>query len=182
VELKDHGVELPEHKEEGRIVCKCFSISEPHLRSKIKELNLRTIPEITNALKAGGACMTCHHAPGGLQDLLDETWGRPKTEVRKPSPPARSQPATQQGDDAEDGGLSPYQFSKKVEKLIDDYVRPMLKRDGGDIEIVDIKERVIYAHLVGACSSCPGASMTLKMMVEQTLKNQVDERIRVIAV
>jgi NifU-like protein len=64
-----------EEQEEGRLVCECFSVAEPYLKRKIKELSLRTIPEITNAIKAGGACMSCHHVPGGLQDLLDETWG-----------------------------------------------------------------------------------------------------------
>ena len=37
---------------EGKIVCKCFSLTEPYLRRKIRELNLRSIPEITNAVKA----------------------------------------------------------------------------------------------------------------------------------
>ncbi len=76
VDLESLGIDVhAEERAEGRIVCKCFSLSEPYLRRKIKELNLRTIAEITNAIKAGGACMSCHHVPGGLQDLLDEIWG-----------------------------------------------------------------------------------------------------------
>ena len=76
VDLASLGVDLhADERAEGRIVCKCFSLSEPYIRRKIKELNLHTIAEITNAIKAGGACMSCHHVPGGLQDLLDETWG-----------------------------------------------------------------------------------------------------------
>jgi len=78
--------------------------------------------------------------------------------------------------------LSPYQFSKKVEKAIEEYIRPMLRMDGGDVEIVDIKENIVYCRLAGACSGCLGASQTLKMMVERTLKDAVDERIRVIEV
>ncbi|NQT13063.1 MAG: iron-sulfur cluster assembly scaffold protein, partial [Planctomycetes bacterium] len=73
VDFQQLGIDVhADEQEEGRIVCKCFSMSEPYLRRKIKELNLRTIPEITNAVKAGGACMSCHHVPGGLQDLLTE--------------------------------------------------------------------------------------------------------------
>lgn len=192
VDLKAHGIEIADHTEnEGRVVCKCFSITEPYIKAKIKELQLKTIPEVTNAIKAGGACMTCHHAPGGLQDLLDEAWGRQGTTIKE----RPDQPATHKlrhkgngngngnGKSTSNGnGISPYQFSKKVEKLIDDYVRPMLQQDGGDIEIIDIKDRIVYAHLVGACASCAGAAMTLKMMVEQTLKNQIDDQIRVIAV
>ena len=58
----------------------------------------------------------------------------------------------------------------------------MLQRDGGDVEIVDIKDRLVYAQLMGACAGCSGATQTLKMMVERVLKDQVDERIRVIEV
>jgi Fe-S cluster biogenesis protein NfuA len=78
--------------------------------------------------------------------------------------------------------LSPYQFSKKVEKALDQYVRPMLARDGGDIEIVDIKDTAVYCRLAGACAGCGGAGMTMKLMVERTLKEMVDDRIRIITV
>ena len=133
---------------------------------------------MTNAVKAGGACMTCHHAPGGLQDMLDEQWGRAETVlVQLPTMP---EPCETESDSESD--LSPYQFSKSVENIIDEYVRPMLKKDGGDIEIVDIKKQLVYVQLSGACSGCINSTTTLKMMVEQTLKNRVDERIRVIAV
>ncbi|MDX9724289.1 MAG: iron-sulfur cluster assembly scaffold protein [Myxococcota bacterium] len=176
VDLKALGVELLSHDEkEGRIVCKCFTMTEPYLKRKIKELDLHTIPDISNAIKAGGACMACHHTPGGLQDLLDEVWGDSTSNVKTPLAPASEQ--------AESAAqpLSPYQFSKKVERVVDEYIRPMLMKDGGDIEIVDIKNQLVYVQLGGACGSCPGASTTLKMVVEKTLKNQVDEDIRVIA-
>lgn len=178
VDLEKLGVHFnSDEQEEGRLVCKCFSISEPYLKRKIKELNLRTIPDITAAIKAGGACTSCHHSPGGLQDILDETWGREAGSVREA-------PAAAAGAADEDAGasLSPYQFAKQVEQVIDVYVRPMLQRDQGDIEIVDIKDQLVYCHLKGACAGCVGAGMTLKMMVEQTLKDRVDEQIKVIAV
>jgi NifU-like protein len=78
--------------------------------------------------------------------------------------------------------LSPFQFAKKVEKVVEEYIRPSLRMDGGDVEIVDIKETVVYCSLRGACAGCAGASQTLKMMVERALKEEVDERIRVIEV
>lgn len=53
-------------------------------------------------------------------------------------------------------------------------VRPMLQRDGGDVEFVDVNENgVVSVRLQGACGNCPGAMMTLKMLIEQTLKNEV---------
>ena len=65
---------------------------------------------------------------------------------------------------------------------MDEYVRPMLQNDGGDVEIIDIKGTLVYCRLAGACAGCAGASQTLKMMVERVLKDRVDERIRVIEV
>jgi NifU-like protein len=179
VDLKELGVELPSREEQdGRIVCQCFTITEPYLRRKMRDLELKTIPDVTHAIKAGGACMSCHHAPGGLQDLLDETWGREKTAfVEAPQPP-EARPSAEGLPE----GVSAYQFAKNVEKVVDEYVRPMLAKDGGDMEIVDIKGALVYARLGGSCSGCANAAITLKMMVEQILKNQVDERIRVIAV
>jgi NifU-like protein len=176
VDLERLGIDIhTDEKEEGRIVCKCFSVTEPYLRRKIRELGLRTIPEITNAVKAGGACMACHHVPGGLQDLLDEVWG-PAAGI----PPALTQISPAEKPAApETATLSPYQFSKKIEKAIDEYVRPMLRQDGGDLEIVDIKDTLVYCRLVGACRGCRSASQTMKMMVERTLKEMVDERMRV---
>ena len=179
VDLEKLGVKIHAGEDkEGRIVCKCFSLSEPYLRRKIEELNLRTIADITNATKAGGACTACHHAPGGLQDLLNEVWGQGGKKLRivpraaPPEPPAVSAPTA----------LSPFQFYKRVEKTLEEVVRPMLARDGGSLEIIDIKENLVFCRLVGACAGCAGAGQTLKLMVEKTLKDLVDERIRVIEV
>ncbi|MHC4883929.1 MAG: iron-sulfur cluster assembly scaffold protein [Planctomycetota bacterium] len=161
-----------EEMEEGRIVCKCFSLSEPYLKRKIKEMGLKTIEEVTDATKAGGACTTCQHGPGGIQDILNETWGLngDEDEVEAPAEEHLTE------------SLSPYQLGKKIDEAIADSIRPMLQKDGGDIELVDIKEALVYVTLKGACAGCPGAASTLKLMVEKTLKEQVDERIRIIAV
>lgn len=176
VDLKKLGINMHDQEtEEGRMVCKCFSLTEPYILRKIRELNLRTIPQITNAIKAGGGCASCHHVPGGLQDLLDRVWeGHTASEtLAQPLPLV----ALETGDLAE---FSPFQFAKKVEKVVEEYVRPSLRMDGGDVEIMDIKGTLIYCNLKGACAHCAGASQTLKMMVERILKEQVDERIRVI--
>ncbi len=178
VDLEKLGVELPAlDNQDGRVVCKCFTATEPYLKTKIKELELKTIPEITNAIKAGGACMSCHHIPGGLQDLLNEVWD-PQAADQQESPVQ----AIDQSKPAGAAALSPYQFAKKVEQIIDEYIRPLLQRDGGDIEIVDIKDRLVYAQLKGACAGCAGAAMTLSRGVEQQLKDLVDDQIKVISV
>jgi len=183
VDLRELGVELPSREEqEGRIVCQCFSVTEPYLRRKIQELELKTVADVTGAVKAGGACMSCHHAPGGLQDLLDEAWGRDKTVlVDTPQmPEVRRDAGSPAGTEAT--GVSPYQFAKSIERAVEEYVRPLLGQDGGDMEIIDIKGTLVYVRLAGSCSGCANAAVTLKMMVEQVLKNHVDERVRVVAV
>ena len=186
VDLEALGIDLHTgQQEEGRIVCKCFSLTEPYIRRKIEELNLRTIEEITSAIKAGGACASCHYAPGGLQDLLGEVWGADgKSLPIVPKVPQTAGVDSRTGPPAreEELGMSPYQFGKKVDKIIEEYVRPMLKKDGGDVETIDIKDSKVFCRLRGACAGCAGASRTLKLMVEQTLKEMVDERIRVIEV
>jgi len=179
VDLDKLGVELPAlENQDGRVVCKCFTATEPYIKSKIQELGLKTIPEITNAIKAGGACMSCHHIPGGLQDLLNEAGRADGDAARKELPVLPAEETKPQ----ETPALSPYQFAKKVEQIIDQYIRPMLQRDGGDIEIVDIKDRLVYAQLQGACAGCPGAAMTLSRGVEAQLKELVDDQIKVISV
>ena len=61
-------------------------------------------------------------------------------------------------------------------------IRPMLQRDGGDIELVDVKENgQVLVKLQGACSGCPGAAMTLKMGVERILKERIPEVSEVVA-
>jgi NifU-like protein len=120
--------------------------------------------------------MSCHHAPGGLQDILDEIWGRGAGEPRTAQP---AEPALASGAPEP---LSLFQRIKRIERVVEDQVRPLLKADGGDIEVIDIKENLVYCRLAGACAGCAGAAMTLKMMVERVLKEQVDEHIRVIAV
>ena len=61
-------------------------------------------------------------------------------------------------------------------------IRPMLQRDGGDIQLVDVKDNgQVLVKLQGACSGCPGAAMTLKMGVERVLKEKVQGVTEVVA-
>ncbi len=179
VDLSELGIDIRrDEQEEGRLVCTCFGLTEPYIERKIKELELTSIAEITNAIKAGGACMSCHHTPGGLQDLLNEVWGKQPTAFKElPVLPLAREHKVQPPRE-----MSPFKFAKQVEHVLDEHARPHLARDGGNIEIVDIKDRVVYVQLKGACSDCMGSTNTVKMLVEQALKDHVDEQIRVIQV
>jgi Fe-S cluster biogenesis protein NfuA len=55
-------------------------------------------------------------------------------------------------------------------------IRPVLQRDGGDIEFVEMTDdNVVKVRLQGHCAGCPGAQITLKMIVEQILKESIPE-------
>jgi NifU-like protein len=185
VNLNILGIDIhTDEQEEGRIVCKCFTLTEPYIKRKIQELNLHSISDITSAIKAGGACMSCQHSPGGLQDILNEVWGAAKNNalpiIDNPLHILGSVPLPVMEHDPK--SLSPFQYAKKIEKMLNDHIRPMLQKDGGDLELIDIKETTVYLELRGACAGCAGAGQTLKHLIERTLKEHVDERIRVIQV
>ena len=59
-----------------------------------------------------------------------------------------------------------------VEKALEK-IRPMLQRDGGDIELVEVNDGVVKVRLTGACKGCPMSQMTLKQGVEKLLMKEV---------
>ncbi|OGW43853.1 MAG: hypothetical protein A2Y66_05590 [Nitrospirae bacterium RBG_13_41_22] len=65
-------------------------------------------------------------------------------------------------------------LKEDVEKVLEK-IRTGLKRDGGDIELVDIKDSVVYVKLKGACGTCPMSTLTLKNWVEANLKKEIPE-------
>ncbi len=66
-------------------------------------------------------------------------------------------------------------MKEKVETVLDE-IRPSLQADGGDVELVDVSEDgVVRVKLVGACGTCPFATMTLKSGIERILKQEIPE-------
>lgn len=61
-------------------------------------------------------------------------------------------------------------------------VRPMLQRDGGSVELVDVEGTVVKVRLTGACRGCPMSQMTLKAGIERVIKEEVPEVTQVVAV
>lgn len=61
-------------------------------------------------------------------------------------------------------------------------IRPALQADGGDVQLVDVKDGVVKVKLTGACGGCPMAAMTLKQGVTRILKERVPEIKEVVAV
>ena len=61
---------------------------------------------------------------------------------------------------------------EEVQEVLDDDVRPALQMDGGDIELIKVADNNIYVKLVGACSTCPSSVMTMRMGVENLLREE----------
>jgi len=70
---------------------------------------------------------------------------------------------------------------EEVEKVLEE-VRPYLRAEGGDVELVDIIDDVVKVRLKGACAGCPMSQMTIKWGVEQYLKKKIPSVVRVDAV
>ena len=61
---------------------------------------------------------------------------------------------------------------ENVEEIIDEYIRPGVAADGGDIQLLKIEDNDVYVKLTGACQSCSSAIMTMKMGVEALLREE----------
>ena len=186
VDLGKLGIDIhADEQQEGRIVCKCFSLSEPYIRRKIRELNLHTIAEITHAIKAGGACTACHHVPGGLQDLLDEAWGKGQHAAgRRRRPAVLTQIAPLRRAAGAAGGplCRPTSSARRSSTPWRSTSAPCSARTAATSRSSTSRTLLVYCSLSGACKGCAAAQQTLRMLVERTLKEMVDERIRVIQV
>ncbi|MBN2826330.1 MAG: iron-sulfur cluster assembly scaffold protein [Campylobacterales bacterium] len=82
--------------------------------------------------------------------------------------------------------MSIVQKVKAVDKVIDEHIRAMLVADGGNMEILDIKENGphidIYIRYLGACSGCASANTGTLFAIETTLKKELDDNIRVLPI
>ncbi|NLQ04092.1 NifU family protein [Cylindrospermopsis raciborskii] len=63
---------------------------------------------------------------------------------------------------------------KNVETVLDE-MRPYLKSDGGNVEVVELDGPIVKLRLQGACGSCPSSTMTLRMGIERRLKEMIPE-------
>ena len=142
-----------------KIVCTCFGVTENVIWDAIKINGLKTVEEITNYTKAGGACGRCKAA---IQDIIDTYYKKEgKEEVKT---------------------LSPAQKIIKINNVIENQISPELRKDGGDITLVDIQDNKVMVKLRGKCSGCKNSHLTLKAFVERTLKDTVDQSIEVVEV
>ncbi len=142
---------------EGKVVCKCFGITEEEIERVVRDNNLTTAEEVTNYCKAGGGC-------GGCIPEIEAIIERVRAELEQA---ARSQGAPKR--------LTVLQKIKRIEDTMEREIRPLLRRDGGDIELIDVAgDRVIVAFR-GMCAHCNVAEFTMKDVVEAKLREFVSE-------
>lgn len=72
-------------------------------------------------------------------------------------------------------------MKEKVEKVLEK-IRPILQRDGGNVELVGVEGSKVKVRLTGACYGCPMSQMTLKSGIERIIKQEVPEVTEVVAV
>lgn len=63
---------------------------------------------------------------------------------------------------------------EKVEEVLEK-IRVGLKTEGGDIELVDVKDDIVYVRLIGACETCDMSPLTMKNFVESNIKKELPE-------
>ena len=173
--------------EEEIIVCECARVSLDTIKEVIKINDLKTIEQITDYTKAGAFCKSCIR-PGGheekeyyLVDILADV----RAEMEKE---AMSQVADAQanGQEIAFAQMTTLQKLKKIDEVLDESIRAMLVMDGGNLEVIDIKENGgyfdVYIRYLGACSTCASGSTGTLYAIETTLKDRIDENIRVLPV
>lgn len=143
--------------EEGKLVCKCFGVTDQQIINAIRENDLKTVEEVTDYTKAGGACGNC----------LDEIAEILAYELKQAKPEK----------DKKKERMTNVQRMQKVLKVIDEDIRPRLVADGGDIELVDVDGKRVSVSLHGRCSQCRASEVTIHNLVEKMLREHVEPDI-----
>jgi len=144
---------------EGRVVCTCFGVTENEIERVVRENHLTTVDDVTNYCKAGGGCGGCK---GEIAKIIARVLGTP---VAVEKSPAVKKPLTN------------IQKIRLIEETIDNEIRPMLKQDGGDIELIDVDGSLVKVSLRGACAQCRMAQFTMKDVVQAKLREFVTDEI-----
>ncbi len=148
---------VPHAHEEGKLVCKCFGITDAQIIRAITENGLKTVEEITNYTKAGGACGECLDEIGEI--LAAELKQKPLVELK---PKQR---------------MTNVQRMQLVLKTIEEEIKPLLAADGGDIELVDVDGLRVVVSLRGRCAQCRSSEVTIRDLVQRLLREHVEADI-----
>jgi len=162
------------------IVCHCAQVSLQTIEEAIRLHDLKSVEEITDYTKAGAFCKSCISEGSGFEEreiYLDEILDYVRREMEEEAK-ANALP------DTPFDQLDTPQKIAYVNKIIDDKIRQFLIMDGGDMEILDIKQNGehidIYIRYLGACNGCASASTGTLFAIENTLKEALGPNVRVL--
>ena len=71
--------------------------------------------------------------------------------------------------------IVPSPYDDEIRFLLDEFVRPAVETDGGAIDFVAYKDKVVYVEMRGSCSGCPSSTATLKGGIENLLKAKLPD-------
>ncbi len=145
-----------EVEEEGKLVCKCFNVTEEKIRKVAIENHLTTVDEITDYTKAGGGCGECKTE---IEAILRDIWS-----LKVPEKPAKPKKLTN------------LQKIALIQEVIEREIRPVLQADGGDVELIDIEGNKVVIALRGMCTGCVMADVTIGS-VQNKLRELVGDEI-----
>ncbi|MCD6259691.1 MAG: iron-sulfur cluster assembly scaffold protein [Helicobacteraceae bacterium] len=176
------GVDMESFETEF-IICECARVTQDTIKEVIKLNKLSSIEEIIDYTKAGGFCKSCIK-PGGhekkdvyLVDLLAEMLELKDAEEK-------SRKIIEAKGDGTFSSMGLVQKIKSVESILEQYIRPTLKADGGDVELIDIQEQEgVYQVLIkyqGECMSCSMNTTTTLAGIEDMLNFKLKAPIKVI--
>ncbi len=135
---------------EERVICECFGVTEREIERAIRENRLSTVEEVTNYTKAGGGCGGCHDS---IREIIARVLGEA---------PSQAKPK-----------LTNIQKIKLIEETLEREIRPVLRQDGGDIELIDVVGNRVMVATRGSCVACQASQQTLKGLVEAKLRELV---------
>ncbi|MEN3113484.1 Fe-S cluster assembly protein NifU [Uliginosibacterium paludis] len=174
------GESWSDDHEEGELICKCYAIDSAMIEEVVRANGLTTLEQVTHYTKAGGACASCHEKiEGVLEKILAAQCEAPT--IKKPEPEAVAEVAAAAAPApaaSEKPKLTNIHRMRKIEEVIES-IRPMLQRDHGDIEMVDIIGKNIYVNLKGACMGCALEAATLGS-IQQKLFEELGEYVRLL--
>lgn len=171
------GISAPKRELEGRVICKCFGVTENDIRKVVEENDLTTIEQVTDYTKAGGGCGECHEE---IQKILDDVAARraaAASGAEMPWPPSQGAEVQPTPLTRNEPHLTNLEIVHKVEEVINTRIRPALQHDGGDLELVDIDHDTVYVLLKGACATCPTSTVTMRRFIEKELRKEISPSI-----
>jgi Fe-S cluster biogenesis protein NfuA len=114
----------------------------------------------------------------GWEDILEEATNLIKEKVGSDDPIIDQDLIKK----AQEQGKEDNEIVQKIKKILDDEIRPAIAMDGGDCQFISFEEGIVQLQLQGACSTCPSATMTLKMGIESRLREDIPEVKEVVQV